>query len=231
MADIFNSVARKGIYTRDWSVEYVTPIPKSKVVETEDQLRPISIVPDLCRDFSDILVKWLLPYVEKRMDPAQFGGMKGCSSTHYLILLYNFIMSRLDSREPKSVIISQIDFRRGFTKLDHNKILIRLSDWGVPPFLLKLIVSFLTDRSLRVRYRGAVSESELLPSGGPQGLTLTMILFLVLMSDSAQDPAPPLPLDAVPGDVNCVPAPPLPLETHDEIRLKFQDDFESGRSN
>ena len=55
-----------------------------------------------------------------------------------------------------------------------------------------------------------------------------MILFLVLVSDCALDPAPPLPADAVPGDVNCVPFPPPDLESREEIRLKYQDDLSLG---
>ena len=71
-------------------------------------------------------------------------------------------------------------------------------------------------------------DPEPLQSGGPQGQYLTMVLFLVLCSDSALAPAPPLPLGAVPGDVNCVPAPLPPRETKDEIRLKYQDDLSLG---
>ena len=228
--DIFNKITTTGEYPREWVTEYVTPIGKVPSPETEDDLRPISILPDLSRDYNNIIVDWLLPIIKKRMDPAQLGGVKGCSVSHYLILLYNFLMSRIDSspNQPKSVILALIDFQKGFTKIDHNKILIRLSDWGTPGWLLKIISSYLTDRKIVVRYRGAESEPQPLPSGGPQGDTLTMILFLVLVSDSALDPAPPLPPNAEPGDVNCVPAPPPGIEMEDEIRLKYQDDLSMG---
>ena len=66
------------------------------------------------------------------------------------------------------------------------------------------------------------SKEYSLPSGGPQGDILGMIVFLVEVSDCGMDP--PLPAPVTPGDVSCVPAPPPPLQTEDEIRLKFQDD-------
>ena len=157
-ANIFNSITRKGVYPREWVTEYVTPIPKgSNHVENEEELRPISILPDLSRDYNSILVDWLLPIIKKRMDPAQLGGVKGCSVTHYLILLYNFLTSRTDSlpNEPKSIILALMDFQKGFTKIDHNKILIGLSDWNTPDWFLKIISSFLTGRKMIVRYKGA----------------------------------------------------------------------------
>ena len=146
---ICNSITRTGVYPRE--------------------LRPISILPDLSRDYNNILVDWLLPIIKKRMDPAQLGGIKGCSVTQYLILLYKFLASRTDSfpNEPKSIILALIDFQKGFTKIDHNKILIRLSDWNTPGWLLKIIPSYLTGRKMVVRYRGAESDPQPLPSGGP----------------------------------------------------------------
>ena len=230
-ADLFNSITTSGTYPEEWKTEFVTPINKIPSPETEDDLRPISILPDLSRDYNSFIVDWLLPIIKERMDPAQLGGIKGCSVSHYLILLYNFLMSRINtsSNEPKSIILALIDFQKGFTKIDHNKILIRLSDWNTSGWLLRIISSYLTNRMMVVRYGGAESEPQPLPSGGPQGDTLTMILFLVLVSDSAMDPAPPLPPHAaVDGDVNCVPAPPPGMETEEEIRLKYQDNLSLG---
>ena len=79
-----------------------------------------------------------------------------------------------------------------------------------------------------VRYRGVQSKPHLLPSGGPQGDLLTIFLSFVLLSDAALGPAPPLPLDAVPGDVSSFVGPLPPIETEDEIRLKYFDDASLG---
>ena len=123
-------------------------------------------------------------------------------------------MSKTDSSflDPKSIIFALINFSKGFSRMSHNKILIRLSDWNTPGWLLQIIVSHLTNRRMIVRYKGAQSLSHPLPSGGPQGDILTIILFLVLVSDSAVGPPPPLPLDAVPGEV---------IESDTEIRLNI----------
>ena len=143
------------------------------------------------------------------MDPAQLGGEKGSSILPYLILLFDFIFSKTDSQqtEPHAIIAALMDFEKGFTKVNHNKVLIRLSDWGTPGWLLRVIASYLANREMIVRYKGEQSKAHALPSGGPMGDILGMIIFLVEVSDCCMDPAPPLPPDSVVGDVACVPAP------------------------
>ena len=210
--------------------EYVTPIQKVPNPESEDQLRPISILPDLSRDYNAFLAKWILPYVQKRLDPAQFGAQKGNSITDYLVLLQNFIVSNTDTSplNPNSILIALVDYSKGFSRISHNKILTRLCDWKTPGWLLRIIASYLTERHMIVRYKGAKSAPHPLPSGGPQGDILTIILFLVLVSDCGLDPPPPLPPNAVPGDVSAFVGKIPPIESKSEIRLKFFDDLSLG---
>ena len=159
-ADIFNTITRSGEYPRSWVKEYVTPIPKSSLVESLDDLRLISILEDLVKDYNNLVARWIQPIIEKRMDPAQMGGIKGHSITHYLILLFNFIFSHASSKHPApqtyATIASILDYSKGFTRMSHNQILTRLSDWKTPGWLLKVIASYLTDRKMIVRYKGAV---------------------------------------------------------------------------
>ena len=54
---------------------------------------------------------------------------------------------------------------------------------GVPAWLLKLVISFLENRSMVVRYKGKVSGRKMLPGGGPQGTLLGLLLFLVPIND------------------------------------------------
>ena len=160
-----------------------------KQPDTEDELRPISLTADLSRDFNKFLVSLLLAYIRHRFHPAQFGGMKGGSITHYLILFFHFILSNTDhkARNPKAIIASYIDFSKGFNRLNHNKILIRLSDWKTPTWILKIVASYLTQRSLIVHYQGAHSNPYPLPGAVALGDKLTQLLFLIAVSDAGLD--------------------------------------------
>ena len=131
IADLFNTILLTGHYPRQWVTEYITPIPKSaESLETEADIRPITIIPNTAKLFNSFIADWLQPIIKPRMDPAQLGGEKGSSILHYLILLFEFIFSDTDSQktEPHAVIAALVDFEKGFTKVNHNKVLIRLSD-------------------------------------------------------------------------------------------------------
>ena len=151
ITDIFNSITHTGEYPRQWVQEFVTPVNKIPFPETEDDLRPISITADLSRDYNKFIPDWLMFNIKDRIDPGQM-GVKGSSTLHYLILLYNFILSNTDnsSQGPKPVLAVLIDFSKGFMRINHNKVLIRLSDWKVPGWLLKIVASYLTNRTMRI---------------------------------------------------------------------------------
>ena len=61
--------------------------------------------------------------------------------------------------------------------------MVKLSDMGVPGWLLNLVMYFLEDRVMLVRYKGTTSESKSLPGGDPQGSLLGLLLFLTLIND------------------------------------------------
>jgi hypothetical protein len=110
--------------------------------------------------------------------------MKGNSITHYLIEFMNFILSNQESKIPTAILACLIDFSKAFNRQNHNILITKLSDMGVPAWLLKIVMAFLTGRSMVVRYRGATSSPRSLPGGGPQGTLLGLLLFLVLINDA-----------------------------------------------
>jgi hypothetical protein len=74
----------------------------------------------------------------------------------------------------------------------HSNVLTILSDLSapaVPTCAIKLIKSYLTGRSMCVRYKGAESTFHRVPGGGPQGGLLTGLLFC-LQVNRAGRPCP-----------------------------------------
>ena len=129
------------------------------------------------------VVMWLMEILGPKLDFRQYGGTKGNSTTHYLIELVNFILHSQDRTEPTAVLACLVDFSKAFNRQDHSILITKLSDMGVPSWLLKLVISFLKDRSMVVRYKGVQTEPKQLPGGGPQGTLLGLLLFIVLIND------------------------------------------------
>ena len=77
-----------------------------------------------------------------------------------------------------------VDFSKAFNRQNHNLLISKLSDMGVPSWLLRIVMAFLRNRYMIVRYKGEQSSKKYLPGGGPQGTLLGLLLFLVLINDA-----------------------------------------------
>ena len=56
---------------------------------------------------------------------------------------------------------------------------------GVRPAIIPILVSYLTDRQMQVRYNDKYSRTYRLPGGGPQGTLLGLIEYFVQSNDNA----------------------------------------------
>ena len=143
------------------------------------------------------MVIWLMKYVGNKLDPDQFGGKKGHSISHYLIEMTNFILYNQDLSEPHATIASFIDYKQGFNRCQHSIFIEVLSkEYGVPGWLLRILVGYLSGRTMRVRYKGKIGEPKDIPGGAGQGAPLGMWIFL-FMIDQAGPKSSPIPLGEI----------------------------------
>ena len=179
---LIEKIVQSAEWPHDWKIEYVTPLAKINEPEDEDDLRPISLTQLFSKVTEQLIVKWILEHIGDKIDFRQYGGIQGNSTSHYLIELINFV---LHSQETPltSVLVSLVDYSKAFNRQDHHILITRLSDMSVPPWLLKIVISYLTDRRMVVRYKGTESGVRKLPGGGPQGGPLGLLLFIVLVND------------------------------------------------
>ena len=184
---ILNNIFKSAESPRSWLQEYVTPLAKTPQPESEDDLRPISLTNFFSKVAERFVVEWLLLFIGEKIDFRQYGGIKGNSITDYIIEFINFVLSNQESADPTAVLACMVDFSKAFNRQNHNLLITKLSDMGVPSWLLKIVMAFLTNRSMVVRYKGTKSSTKSLPGGGPQGTLLGLLLFLVLINDAGWD--------------------------------------------
>ena len=82
-----------------------------------------------------------------------------------------------------AIVACYVDFQKAFNRQDHNLLIKKLSEMDVPGWLLSIVIGFLSNRKMLVRYNGSESTIKTLPGGGPQGTLLALLLFLVLVND------------------------------------------------
>ena len=194
-AEIFNTITSTAVYPDQWKVEYQIPVPKCYPPQSEDDLRNISKTPFLSKLYESFVAGWLLAIIQPYLDPGQCGGLKGLSVTHYLIQLLHFVHSAWDMRQPHAVLAACVDLSKAFNRIDHSLVINDLYDMHTPPWLLNILVSYLSDRSMILEYNGQQSRRKLLPGGGPQGAYLGGLIFIVKYNGAFL--RPPIPRNIV----------------------------------
>ena len=190
---IFNAICRTAAYPKCWKVEHQIPIPKVDNPETEDQLRNIAKTPFFSKVFESIVADWLITHIKPYLDPNQC-GMKGLSTTHYLIRFLHYIHSALDQKKPHAVLAAYVDLSKAFNRVDSILVIQDLYDMHTPPWLLRIVSSYLTGRSMILTYNGAMSSEFVLPGGIPQGAVLGGLIFMIKFNGALLRPQIPRPI-------------------------------------
>ena len=178
---IFNTSLRSGIVPAVWKESNVIPIPKIQSPMDEGDFRPISLTPCLAKVLEDYVVKWLIDDVKDKIDPNQFGCLKGTSTMFCLLDMIHNWLTYLDS--PGHLRLCFLDFSKAFDRIGHNVLIEKLLVLGVRTSLIPWIISFLTNRRQRVKLAGSISDWLPITAGVPQGTKLGPILFLVMINN------------------------------------------------
>ena len=147
---IFNRITESAEYPRQWVTEYQIAIPKCKPPLTEDDLKNISSTALLSKIYESFIGDWIFPFIGPFIDPAQCGGLKGSSITHYLVKLLHFVHQNLDKRMPHAVLLTLVDLEKAFNRVSHQLVIEDLADMNVPGWLLSIIISYLSGRSMQM---------------------------------------------------------------------------------
>ena len=133
---------------------------------------------------------WLLPIVAPYLDPCQY-GLKGASITHYLLRLLKFIHKFLDLKDPHAVIVDLVDLSKAFNHVSHQMVIEDLHAMHVPPWLLLILISYLSGRTMVLHYKGPSTSPRNLPGSYPQGAFLGIFFFIVNYNGAALRPKIP----------------------------------------
>jgi hypothetical protein len=194
-------------------------IPKVSPPQDLDQLRNLGLTQFFSKVLESVIVDLLKPYLKD--DIAQFGGKKLTGTSHYLIELTEFIMEGLETGN-HAIIMLCADFSKGFNRIHPMRLITTLADMGIPGYLLNIIISYMTNRRMKVKYNQTMSDEQPLPGGSPQGSLLSVIIFCIYTSgcgmklknqvkEASPDDYPSMPFDQ-------------PMRNDNQIRLKYIDD-------
>lgn len=167
-----------------WKLAKVIPIPKSgKPPENPESYRPISLFSNLSKVFEKVLKEVILKHISENniFINEQFGFRAHHSSTHQVLRICNHIKSNRDIVKSTGMVL--LDIEKAFDTVWHDGLLYKLIHLRFPPYICKIVQSFLTRRRFVVQVNSGVSDLMFFNSGVPQGSVLAPILYNIYVSD------------------------------------------------
>lgn len=182
---LFNAYINEEVIPPCLKVSRIVPIPKIVNPKDPNDLRPISIQPNLAKLFGKCIYEQLTEHLEinNLLSQYQFGARKHHSTSHALIAITDYMYEAI-SKGNVCVLVT-LDIKKAYDKTCREILLHKLKWYGIDS---KLIESFLSDRTQFVASDCNQCPHHInntLPTnlGIPQGLCLSCLLFLIIMND------------------------------------------------
>ena len=124
----------------------------------------------------------------ENIDTGQYGGLPGVGTEHMIVCLLDRVLQLLDKNNDRAaVIMVGLDWSSAFDRQDPTIAIQKFIKIGVRPSLIPLLSSYLTDRKMKMKFNGELSEFLSLIGRGPQGTLPGQTEYLVQSNDNADD--------------------------------------------
>ena len=174
LADVFNAIIQTFVWPLDWKKEHVTTIPKKNVPEDFSDLRNISCTLFFSKVFEGYVMEQL--HSEISLKTNQYGGVRGCSTTHMIVAIIQEICQNAEDYR-SATVLTAIDYAKAFNRVSYQHCMEALRRKGASTPTIRLIATFLTNRTMTVKVGESWSEPLPVEGGCPQGSVLGVSLF------------------------------------------------------
>lgn len=179
---IFNACLQLSYFPKAWRHAITTPVPKpNKPHSCPSSYRPISLLSTLSKVFERLILDRLKDSLQDKIPNYQFGFKQGHSTCHQIRRVVKYVKSNFSQGYSTGMVL--LDLKSAFDSVWHDGLIWKLANSPCPLYLVRLIQSFLSDRTFSVRVDQEHSRTLRIPTGVPQGAVLSPFLFNFFLSD------------------------------------------------
>ena len=186
---IINSCIELQYFPTTWKHATVVAIPKpGKNPIFPFNYRPISLLPAISKILERIILNRLNTIIETNdtIPPFQYGFRKDRGTVMQLHRTLHLIAQSLNNA--KITTFLTLDIESAFDSVWHDAIIFKLFKLNFPTYLIKILKSYLANRSFQVKVNNMMSTPQSIPAGVPQGGVLSPTLFNIFTSDIPTHP-------------------------------------------
>ncbi|GBM82442.1 RNA-directed DNA polymerase from mobile element jockey [Araneus ventricosus] len=181
---ITDNIMKFGYFPTRWKTATIIPILKPGKDPTDPvSYRPISLLPSISKIAEHIILSRLNDCLEENniLIPEQFGFRKKLSTTHQLLRVTEYIQEGLNNKLKTGAVF--LDIQKAFDRVWQDGLIHKLINYNIPPYLIKIFHSYLTNRNFAVRVENELSHTKFIKAGVAQGSKIGPVLFALFIND------------------------------------------------
>ena len=178
LTSILNACLTIGHFPKQWKNSIMIFIPKgNKSPLHHINYRPISLLSILGKLFEKLINSRLTENIEELnlVNKRQHGFIKNRGTDTATGLLYEQIATAKANRYKINIVLR--DIGKAFDKVWHQGLIYKLMKNNIPKFLVRILNSYLENRTARIKINTFIGPPFRLMSGVPQGGCLSPALF------------------------------------------------------
>jgi hypothetical protein len=185
---IINACLKLNYFPKAWKHAKVIPIPKPGKPSNEvSSYRPISLLSTMSKILERVLLNRINEHLEDNniIPNQQCGFRTGRSTSHQLIKVIKEAKQNINRKKSTGMIF--LDVEKAFDRVWHNGLLYKMIKLGFSLPLIKIVRSFLSERTFSVFIKGQFSETKEIKYGVPQGAVLSPTLYNIYTYDIVRE--------------------------------------------
>ena len=164
---IFNLSLQTGIFPDKLKIARVTPLFKGGENCELGNYRPISVLPCFSKILEKIMYNRLYKYLtdNSMLYKKQFGFQEGHSTEHAIVQLVDQIRNSFESKQYTLGVF--VDLSKAFDTVNHKILISKLENYGIRGKNLLWFISYLTNRTLFIKYNNLNTSFQKIVCGVP----------------------------------------------------------------